>query len=635
MTHKSKRLAFFLICDIFLLPLSVFLAFELRFSGEIPSIFYPALIKVCIILSLLKLAFLALFRIYSVAWRFFSLNEARKIFIALALAELVFLGIFYMQSDFFNPFPRSVVGIDFVLSYLFIGSLRISKRMFIDFKRPKFDEETPCIVLGATSKALHLLKGAKEGSFALRPVAVIDERRSLIGTYCDKFKVQGKDALAKYAKDGVKTAVIALKLAPNALKSLFDELVAVGITDIKIFSFTSNEARDISIEDLLARKPKDLDSKAVSEFLRAKVVLVSGAGGSIGSELCEQVLKFGAKRLIMLENSEFNLYQITEKLRDFKGQITPILMSILDTQGLDALFEREKIDLILHAAAYKHLSICEQNPVAAVLNNVLGTKILLDTARKKGIKKFVMISTDKAVRPSSVMGCTKRVCELYVLGSSKNFASDFLGVADKGVEKSSKNGVENVSKNGVANDDTGVKANTLETCCVRFGNVLGSSGSVVPKFKAQIAANEPLSVTHPDITRYFMLTSEAVQLVLQAAAIAHGGELFVLDMGKAVKIADLAQKMLILAGKSHLGLRFTGLRRGEKLYEELLIDESKAKTKYKSIFVAEDEGLAGADFEKLNSQINKLVKIRDKGEILALLKQIVPEFKHNDIDEKL
>ena len=297
MTHKSKRLAFFLSCDIILLPLCVFLAFELRFSGEIPALFYPALAKAAVILSLLKLAFLALFRIYSVAWRFFSLNEARKIFAALALAELVFLALFYAASDFFNPFPRSIIGIDFVLSYLFIGALRISKRMFIDFRRPKFDEETPCIVLGATSKALHLLKGAKEGSFALRPIAVIDERRSLIGTYCDKFRVQGKDALANYGAQGVKTAVIALKLAPNALKSLFDECVAAGITDIKIFSFTSNETRDISIEDLLARKPKDLDSKAVSAFLRGKCVLVSGAGGSIGSEICAQVLKFGLAAL--------------------------------------------------------------------------------------------------------------------------------------------------------------------------------------------------------------------------------------------------------------------------------------------------------------------------------------------------
>lgn len=584
MTHKSKRLTFFLICDFVLFTLSIFLAYELRFSGFIPNIFYESLIKAWLVLTALKFAFFALFGIYKVAWRFVSLNEARKIFIALALSECVFLGIFYLFDDFFNPFPRSVIGIDFVLSYLFIGGLRISKRMFIDFRRVRYEESTPCIVVGATSKALHLLKGAKEGSLGLYPVAVIDERKSLIGTYCDKFKVQSKNSIKDYAQNGVKTAIIALKLNQDELKKLFDELVSYGISDIKIFSFTKNETRDISIEDLLARKPKDLDNKAVSAFLKGKVVLVSGAGGTIGSELCQQCIQFGAKKLIMVEHSEFNLYQINEKLSAHKDKITPVLLSILDESALDELLAHHKIDLILHAAAYKHVPLCEQNPNAAVLNNIQGTKILCDLAKKNGVKKFVMISTDKAVRPTSIMGCTKRVCELYALNLSEaNF----------------------------------------EVSCVRFGNVLGSSGSVIPKFKAQIDANLPLTLTHPDIVRYFMLVSEAVQLVLQAAAIAKGGELFVLNMGQPVKIMDLAQKMLLLSGKTHLPIKITGLRKGEKLFEELLIDEKDIQTKYESIFVTHSEK---CDLKKLNSQINELLHSSDVAQILA---QIVPEFKHN------
>lgn len=584
MTHKSKRLTFFLICDFVLFTLSIFLAYELRFSGFIPNIFYESLIKAWLVLTALKFAFFALFGIYKVAWRFVSLNEARKIFIALALSECVFLGIFYLFDDFFNPFPRSVIGIDFVLSYLFIGGLRISKRMFIDFRRVRYEESTPCIVVGATSKALHLLKGAKEGSLGLYPVAVIDERKSLIGTYCDKFKVQSKNSIKDYAQNGVKTAIIALKLNQDELKKLFDELVSYGISDIKIFSFTKNETRDISIEDLLARKPKDLDNKAVSAFLKGKVVLVSGAGGTIGSELCQQCIQFGAKKLIMVEHSEFNLYQINEKLSAHKDKITPVLLSILDENALDELLAHHKIDLILHAAAYKHVPLCEQNPNAAVLNNIQGTKILCDLAKKNGVKKFVMISTDKAVRPTSIMGCTKRVCELYALNLSEaNF----------------------------------------EVSCVRFGNVLGSSGSVIPKFKAQIDANLPLTLTHPDIVRYFMLVSEAVQLVLQAAAIAKGGELFVLNMGQPVKIMDLAQKMLLLSGKTHLPIKITGLRKGEKLFEELLIDEKDIQTKYESIFVTHSEK---CDLKKLNSQINELLHSPNVAQILA---QIVPEFKHN------
>lgn len=584
MTHKSKRLTFFLICDFVLFTLSIFLAYELRFSGFIPNIFYESLIKAWLVLTALKFAFFALFGIYKVAWRFVSLNEARKIFIALALSECVFLGIFYLFDDFFNPFPRSVIGIDFVLSYLFIGGLRISKRMFIDFRRVRYEESTPCIVVGATSKALHLLKGAKEGSLGLYPVAVIDERKSLIGTYCDKFKVQSKNSIKDYAQNGVKTAIIALKLNQDELKKLFDELVSYGISDIKIFSFTKNETRDISIEDLLARKPKDLDNKAVSAFLKGKVVFVSGAGGTIGSELCQQCIQFGAKKLIMVEHSEFNLYQINEKLSAHKDKITPVLLSILDENALDELLAHHKIDLILHAAAYKHVPLCEQNPNAAVLNNIQGTKILCDLAKKNGVKKFVMISTDKAVRPTSIMGCTKRVCELYALNLSEaNF----------------------------------------EVSCVRFGNVLGSSGSVIPKFKAQIDANLPITLTHPDIVRYFMLVSEAVQLVLQAAAIAKGGELFVLNMGQPVKIMDLAQKMLLLSGKTHLPIKITGLRKGEKLFEELLIDEKDIQTKYESIFVTHSEK---CDLKKLNSQINELLHSSNVAQILA---QIVPEFKHN------
>ncbi|AJC88182.1 UDP-N-acetylglucosamine 4,6-dehydratase (configuration-retaining) [Campylobacter insulaenigrae] len=583
MDYKSKRLGFFLGADILLFVISIYLSFSLRFSADIPNEFYEGMFKSAVVLILLKIIFLALLRIYQVAWRFFSLNEARKLVIALALAELVFLGIYFLYDDFFNPFPRSVIGIDFVISCMLIGSLRISKRMVIDFRKPKYNEEHPCIVVGATSKALHLLKGAKEGSLGLFPVAVIDERKNLIGTYCDKFIVENKQAIKKYTQEGIHTAIIALKLEQDELKALFDELISYGINDIKLFSFTQNEARDISIEDLLARKPKDLDNACVIDFIKNKIVLVSGAGGTIGSELCKQCIKFGAKHLIMLDHSEYNLYKISEDLSAHKEKIEAVMTSILDKEALEKILANNKIDLILHAAAYKHVPLCEQNPHSAILNNIIGTKNLIDIAKKYHVDKFIMISTDKAVRPTNIMGCTKRICELYALSSSQE---------------------------------------NFEVACVRFGNVLGSSGSVIPKFKAQIAANEPLTLTHPDIVRYFMLVDEAVQLVLQAAAIAKGGELFVLDMGKPVKIMDLAKKMLLLSNKK-LDIKITGLRKGEKLYEELLIHENDLKTKYESIFVTTSEI---KNLDELNIDIQRLLQSIDPAKIL---KEIVPEFNHN------
>ncbi|WP_279176833.1 UDP-N-acetylglucosamine 4,6-dehydratase (configuration-retaining) [Campylobacter insulaenigrae] len=583
MDYKSKRLGFFLGADILLFVISIYLSFSLRFSADIPNEFYEGMFKSAVVLILLKIVFLALLRIYQVAWRFFSLNEARKLVIALALAELVFLGIYFLYDDFFNPFPRSVIGIDFVISCMLIGSLRISKRMVIDFRKPKYNEEHPCIVVGATSKALHLLKGAKEGSLGLFPVAVIDERKNLIGTYCDKFIVENKQAIKKYTQEGIHTAIIALKLEQDELKALFDELISYGINDIKLFSFTQNEARDISIEDLLARKPKDLDNACVIDFIKNKIVLVSGAGGTIGSELCKQCIKFGAKHLIMLDHSEYNLYKISEDLSAHKEKIEAVMTSILDKEALEKILANNKIDLILHAAAYKHVPLCEQNPHSAILNNIIGTKNLIDIAKKYHVDKFIMISTDKAVRPTNIMGCTKRICELYALSSSQE---------------------------------------NFEVACVRFGNVLGSSGSVIPKFKAQIAANEPLTLTHPDIVRYFMLVDEAVQLVLQAAAIAKGGELFVLDMGKPVKIMDLAKKMLLLSNKK-LDIKITGLRKGEKLYEELLIHENDLKTKYESIFVTTSEI---KNLDELNIDIQRLLQSIDPAKIL---KEIVPEFNHN------
>ncbi|WP_298962711.1 nucleoside-diphosphate sugar epimerase/dehydratase [uncultured Campylobacter sp.] len=592
---KFSRFAFFLLGDIFISILSVYIAFLLRFSGDIPNEFYKGALLSASSLTAIKICYFWFLRIYLVPWRFFGLYEARKLFYAHVMAALTFLILFFLASKIFNPFPRSVIIIDAAISFILISGVRISKRMFLSEKKNITNNE-PCIVVGATSKTFHVLKGMRQKYINYYPVGVVDGRPELVGTYCENYVVRAKGEIPQMIKDsGAKTAIIALALYPDELKELYDELFAYGLKDIKLFSLLEDESkkiRDVSIEDLLARKPKDLDTKAIENFIKDKIVLVTGAGGTIGSEICKQCLKFGAKRLIMVEHSEFNLYSINEATgADARNELK--MINIVYHRELEEVFAEFHPEVVVHAAAYKHVPLCEFNPHLAVKNNIIGTKNVIDLSKKHGAKKVVLISTDKAVRPTNIMGTTKRICELYALNSN-DAASDTQIVA------------------------------------VRFGNVLGSSGSVIPKFKRQIEANEPLTVTHPEITRYFMLVSEACQLVLQAASIAQGGELFVLDMGEPVKIADLAKRMLQLAGKEELGIKFVGLRPGEKLYEELLIDENDKSTKYQSIFVTHS---AKYDLEELSSQIEELSECED-AQVADKLKRIVPEFSHRLNDMK-
>jgi len=319
----------------------------------------------------------------------------------------------------------------------------------------------------------------------------------------------------------------------------------------------------------------------IEDDLKNKTILITGAGGSIGSEIVKQCQLFKAKKLILVDNSEYNLYQIGEQI---KIENIKSLISVVNKDKLSKLFQIHKPQIVIHASAYKHVPICEENIDIAIENNIIGTKNVIDLAIENRVKKVVIISTDKAVRPTNVMGTTKRITELYA---------------------------QNVdSKN-------------TEIVAVRFGNVLGSSGSVIPKFKQLIKENKNLTVTDKKITRYFMLIPEACQLVLQAGAIANGGEIFILDMGEPIKIVDLANKMIKLYDKEDiLKVEFTGLRKGEKLYEELLIDEAECKTKYNSIYIASPTKY---DIDKLKNDIQELLITNNQ---LKKLKEIVPEFNH-------
>ena len=578
-----KRTIFFVIFDAIISILTLYFAYQLRFSFDVPMEMYALFPKVFITIFILKTLTLFIFKIYFVAWRFFGLNEAKNLFKAHLVAYSAFTVIFLFFYESFTPFPRSVIIIDFFLSFTCIGALRIAKRILFETSTTKVN---PTIILGANHKTATIIKGFLNKELPYYPVAVIDLNDSnMIGTYLSGVKVYGSSSLEKLSKQNeVAAAIITEKLNPKKLSTLYDELSNLGIEEIKLAHLVSDkteELKPVAIEDLLAREPKDLDIVRIKNFIQGKVVLITGAGGSIGSELVRQCVQYGAKKLILIDNSEFSLYAICEELSESVIPHEAILCSVVNKDKMDSIFKEHKPQIALHAAAYKHVPLCEANPKEAIINNILGTKICIDAAIAHGVQKFILISTDKAVRPTNVMGATKRVCELYA---------------------------------------TNVDAKDCEIAAVRFGNVLGSSGSVIPKFKAQIENGGPITVTHPEITRYFMLIPEACQLVLQAASLAKRSETFILDMGEPVKIVDLAKRMLKLYGKSEIPIIFTGLRPGEKLYEELLIEQSDALTPYDSITVSRHTLYPVGE---LNKMLDKLFQSNNPVEILQ---QIVPEY---------
>jgi UDP-N-acetylglucosamine 4,6-dehydratase len=397
--------------------------------------------------------------------------------------------------------------------------------------------------------------------------------------YCSLFEGQRFDMMVVAIPSATKEQI---KLVYENMQNYFATIKILPTIEkiLRKEEFTK-QLKDISVEDLLARHPKDLDKKQIENFIKNKVVLITGAGGSIGSEISRQCKFFGAKQLILLDHSEFNLYSIMEELKG--DDVIPVMQTVRNFDFLENTFSKYKPQIVIHAAAYKHVPLVEDNILEGISNNIIGTKNCIDISIKYDVEKFVLISTDKAVRPTNVMGTTKRICELYTQN---------------------------------------VKSNTTEIVAVRFGNVLGSSGSVIPKFKAQIEAGGPITVTHPDITRYFMLIPEACELVLQAASIGKGGEIFILDMGEPIKIVDLAKKMIDLSGKENIEIKYCGLRCGEKLFEELLINESDKRTDYESITVANSTYF---DIDELNKKIQELLVCEDK---ISKLKEIVPEFIH-------
>jgi FlaA1/EpsC-like NDP-sugar epimerase len=511
------------------------------------------------------------------AWRFIGLREVTRILAAFAIAVLALvvcrIGLGELQDD--HPYlrhgvvPFGVVVVYGLLGFLGIGGVRVLRRLVAESAPPRKSTEVKepvrTLLVGAGQAGFLVARElASHRHLGIEPVGFVDDDKLKIGTTVHGIAVLGAttDLAELAARTGATQVLITIANAPGRdirrIRNLCDEAglpakIIPGLYEIVGGSVNLSRIRDVAIEDLLGRAPVELDVDAIAHHVRGKAVLVTGAGGSIGSELCRQLCGFEPANLILLERAENALFNIHRELATaFPAQrLTPLIADVCDVPRLSWAFAEFHPAVVFHAAAHKHVPMMEWNPGEAVKNNVIGTQNVATLAHEHETETFVLISTDKAVNPSSVMGASKRVAEMVLQALSSRSRTRFV--------------------------------------TVRFGNVLGSAGSVIPIFKEQIAAGGPVTVTHPDMRRYFMTIPEACQLVLQAASMGRGGEIFVLDMGEPVKIVDLARDLIALSGLREgedIEIRYTGVRPGEKLFEELSTDEEQAdKTRHPKVFV--------------------------------------------------
>ena len=580
------------------------LAYWLRFNLEIPDVFFANMPGVLLPVVCIHAFAYYLFGLYRGIWRYASLMDLRRIILSVTLAALLVAASVFMFGV--TGVPRSVLVLHPVLLILLMGGSRFVYRAWRDqilYGRMVFEGE-PVLVLGTGDAADNLLRELAHSS-EWSVVGLLSENEARIGHELRTVKVLGPiRALPVWVdKLAVKKAIVAMPEATRAERRRVMELaVQSGLTVLTVPSLEDvlsgkvavSQVRQVQLEDLLGRDPVQLDDGGLAEWLGGQVVLVTGAGGSIGSELVRQIARFRPRLLLLLEISEFLLYQIEQECQQaFPEQaIVSLVGDIKDAACLDRVFAHYQPRAVFHAAAYKHVPMMEgENAWQAVRNNVFGSKCLAEAAKRHGVEKMVLISTDKAVNPTNVMGATKRLAERV------------LGVLQE--------------------------AEGTRFVMVRFGNVLGSTGSVIPKFREQIARGGPVTVTHPEIIRYFMLIPEAAQLVLQAGLMGRGGEIFVLEMGEPVRIADLARDLIRMSGfaDDEIRIEFTGLRPGEKLYEELLTDqESTLPTPHPKLRVAQSEAPPDtAWWHELEDWLSETTP-PSTGDIRQKLKVLVPEY---------
>jgi len=599
-----KRTFLFMLLDALLINLALFGSFYLRFEEGLPAEYFSTYKVAAIVSTIVLLLAFHIFGLYRSIWRYASVGELLSIVYAVMVGAAVAISIVYFISP--KRLPHSVSALFLLLVFFFIAGLRFSQRVrqenSIFSVRNK--DQRKVLIIGAGDAGVLALRELKKRDFHEgMPVGFADDSRNKINLHVQGFPVLGSredipEIVERYQVDEIIIAI------PSASGDAIREIVEIcketkvsslkilpGVHDILSGKITVSAIREVQVEDLLGRDPVSVDLEEVAGYLKNQTILVTGAGGSIGSELCRQIVQFSPSRLILAGHGENSIFDIEQELKEYP--VSAEIFDIKDREKVRLIFEKYQPSVVFHAAAHKHVPLMEGNPEEALKNNILGTHNLASAAEQTGVKTFVLISTDKAVNPTSVMGASKRIAEMIIQDFDRKSKTKFAAV--------------------------------------RFGNVLGSRGSVIPTFKKQISAGGPVTVTDPDMTRYFMTIPEASQLVVQAGAMAAGGEIFILDMGKPVKIIDLAKDLIRLSGfepDKDIKIEFTGIRPGEKLYEELLTsEEGTSATKHKRIFVARPNHIQSELIARILETIRERGSYLKKEEIETAIRRLIPAFR--------
>lgn len=599
----------FVVTDILFINASIIAGYFIRFSYRIPPAYLNNYYKSFIPISIIMITCFCLFKLYKSVWKYASMDELNSLIAAVTVGSIV---CFLYGVVVGYRLPISTYFVMWVLTIMACGGIRFLRRLLGSIEllpSEVIKKSKRTLIIGAGDAGAIVVKEMKKHpELGYIPVAFIDDDKEKMGRMIHGIQiVGGRDRIQDIVKNkDIDEILIALPSADiedrKQIIKLCNETgcklkTLPGIYEIIDEKVSVKQIRDVEIDDLLGREPVKLNIDEIAGYLAGKVVMVTGGGGSIGSELCRQIARFNPKKLLILDIYENNAYDLQMELnRKYPNLNKEVLIaSVRDRKRLEEIFAKYHIDVVFHAAAHKHVPLMEANPKEAIKNNVVGTLNVAECADKYKVKKFVQISTDKAVNPTNIMGATKRVCEMIIQSIDKISDTEFVAV--------------------------------------RFGNVLGSNGSVIPLFKKQIQSGGPVTVTDPEINRYFMTIPEAAQLVIQAGAMAKGGEIFILDMGKPVKIVDLARDLIRLSGlepDKDIKIVFTGLRPGEKLYEELLMNEEGLQTtKHKKIFIGKPGNF---DFTEVKAGIMEMYNRLncDDETVFDMMEKFVPTYKKKD-----